>query len=143
MSSVNHTMPNDFPVTSVRRVSPRLSARPVMFLLAGLGMISAVVIVILGEKTSGISLPVWNVALIACQGVTGLLGLRVLVSSLIARGSKSSLRERLSTMATGGVLVAAAVAGVGLVLVVTGLFGLRLTLTGVSAVRVRFGRRRP
>jgi hypothetical protein len=99
-------------------------------------MIAAAVILIVAEKSPAISLPVWNASRLVCQGVTGLCGLAAIVSPLVGRGSRSDLKETLSTVATGVVLVAAAVVPLGLVIVITGLVGVGLAVAGVSAAYV-------
>jgi hypothetical protein len=104
-------------------------------------MITAPVYVVLGEKGIAGSPSLWNVALDLCRVVTGLFGLFVLASVVPGRGSDSSRQDIFSSIAAGAVFIAAAVAGLGLVIVVTGLGGLVLVYAGgavaVDAFRCR------
>lgn len=89
-------------------------------------MIAASVYVVLGEKGIAGSPSLWSLALDLCRVVTGLFGLFVLVSVVPGRGSDSSRQDIFGSIAGGVVFIAAAVAGLGLVIVVTGLGGLVL-----------------
>ena len=89
-------------------------------------MIAAPVYVELGEKGIAGSPSLWNLALDLCRVVTGLFGLFVLVAVVPGGGSDSNRQDIFRSIAGGVVSIAAAVAGLGLVVVVTGLGGLVL-----------------
>lgn len=97
-------------------------------------MTAAPVCVILGEKGVAVSPSLWNVAVDLCRIITGLFGLLAVISSVRGRGSDSSRHDTLGSIASGAVLVVAAVAGLGLVIVITGLTG--VVLLYVSGVAV-------
>jgi hypothetical protein len=141
MSNLTATSSSDFSLGS-SRPSARAVARSVIFILAGLAMLAAAVILFVAERDTGVSLPVWNVARVVCQGVTGLLGLRMLASLVLARGWRAGFRQNLSTVGWGVALVVAAVIGANLVFVVTGLAGIGLILAGVVNI-VYVGSARP
>ena len=131
MSSTHHTSLNDFPVRR-HRLTPRVAVASLILLLAGLAMIAAAIIVIVGEKSGAVSLPLWTGARIACQVITGLIGVAMLVVPVITRGSDWSRKEMVSSVAWGGCMVAAAVIPVGFVIAVTGTVGLGLTVAGAN-----------
>lgn len=108
-------------------------------------MIAAPVYVVLGEKGIAGSPSLWNIALDMCRVVTGLFGLFVLVSVVSGRGSDSSREDIFGSIAGVVVFIAAAVVGLGLVIVVTGFGGLVLLYaSGAVAVDAfRFRHREP
>jgi hypothetical protein len=101
-------------------------------------MIAAPVYVVLGEKGIADSPSLWNLALDLCRVVTGLFGLIVLVPVAPGRGSDSSRQDIVGSIAGGVVFIAAAVAGLGLVIVVTGLGGVVLLYASGAVVRDAF-----
>lgn len=106
-------------------------------------MIAASVYVVLGEKGIAGSPSLWNLAVNVCRVVTGVFGLLVLVSVVPGRGSDSSRQDIFGSLAGGAVFIAAAVAALGLVIVVTGLGGLVLLYaSGAVAVDAFRARRR-
>lgn len=135
MSSTHHTLLSDSRVGHPRRFLRWLFFRSavgsMIIVLAGLAMIAAAIIVVVGEKSHGISLPLWNIACVSCRCLAGLIGLAMLVSPVTFRGSESTRKETLSTVVWGGIIIAAAVLGLGLVLAVTGLVGFCLVVAGV------------
>jgi hypothetical protein len=114
-----------------------MSTRPLvsMALLMALAliMIAAPVYVFLGEKRIDVSPSLWHAALDLCRAVTALFGILPIVSVLPARRPRSGDGGTFGSAAGGAALIAAAVAGWGLVLVITGLGGLAL-LCGGGAV---------
>lgn len=104
-------------------------------------MIAAPACVILGEKGVAVSPSLLNLAVDLCRLVTGLFGLLVLVSAVTGRGSDSSRQEAFRSIVGGVAFIAAAIAALGLVIVVTGLGGLALLYAGAAlaadALRIR------
>jgi hypothetical protein len=116
-------------VTHIRR--NRRSLRLVILLMtAGLAMLAAAVCVVLGEKGLGVSESLWRVAVDVCRVVTGLLGLLVIQSVAAGRRSQASRRDTFWTVVSGVVFLVAAVAGLRLVIVITGFGGLVLLYAG-------------
>ncbi|MGN6871932.1 MAG: hypothetical protein ACTHMY_26370 [Solirubrobacteraceae bacterium] len=99
-------------------------------LAIGMVMIAAPICVILGEKAIVVSPALWNLSADVCRVITGLVGLFVLVSAVRGRGSDSSRHDTFGSIVGGVVLIAGAVAGLGLVIVVTGLGGLAFLYAG-------------
>lgn len=99
-------------------------------LAGGLVMIAAPICVQLGEKASVVSPSLWNLSVDSCRVITGLVGLFVLVSAVRGRGADYSDHGTFGSIVVGVVLMAGAVAGLGLVIVVTGLGGLMLLYAG-------------
>ncbi|HET6866696.1 MAG TPA: hypothetical protein VFH80_12335 [Solirubrobacteraceae bacterium] len=102
----------------------------VSLLAVGLVMIAAPICVFLGEKVIVVSPSLWNLALDLCRVITGLVGLFVLGSALSGRGADSSRHDTFGSIVGGVVLIAGAVLGLGLVIVVTGLGGLVFLYAG-------------
>jgi hypothetical protein len=127
-------------VIQVRRDRLRL-LRVILLIAAGLSMVAASVLVLLGEKGVGPSESLWNVAVDLCRVVTGLLGLLAIKSAVPERRAESSRQDTFWTVVSGVVFIAAAVAGLRLVIVMTGLAGLVLIYAGgalaVDAFRSR------
>lgn len=124
----------------------RSTLTPIVLLTAvALIMIAAPVYVFLGEKGIAVSSLLWTVALDFCRGLTGLFGLLAIVSAVPRRRSESRGNGILGSVATGVVLIAAAAAGLGLVIVITGLTGLGLLYAGgvVAVDAFRSSRREP
>lgn len=111
-----------------------------LLMIAGLIMTAASVYVFLGEKKIDVSPSLWMAALDLCRVVTGLFGIFVIVSVVTERRSGSRGGDTFRTLACGAALIAAAAAGLGLVIVVTGLGGITLMFAGgvvvVDALRV-------
>ncbi len=104
---------------------------PIVVLMAlALIMIAAPVYVFLGEKKIDVSPSLWNVALDLCRVVTGLSGILAIVSVVTDGRSGSSGDGTIGSLACGAALIAAGVAGLGLVIVITGLGGLALLCVG-------------
>lgn len=119
-------------VTHIRR--NRRSLRLVILLMAaGLAMLAAAVCVVLGEKGLGVSESLWSVAVDVCRVVTGLLGLLVIKSVAPGRRSEASWRDTFWTVVSGLVFIVAAVAGLRLVIAITGFGGLLLLYAGGAA----------
>ena len=113
----------------------RSLARTASLMAVALIMAAAPVYVLLGEKAIAVSPPLWNLALDLCRITTGLFGLLAVVSTVTGRGADSSRHDTFGSIVAGVVFIAAAVAGLGLVIVVTGLAGLALLYAGgVAAV---------
>jgi hypothetical protein len=108
-------------------------------------MIAAPACVILGEKGIAVSPSLWNLAVDLCRGITGLFGLLVLVSAVTELGADSSRQDTFGSIVGGVAFIAAAITGLGLVIVVTGLGGLALLYAGVAVAvdAVRFRHREP
>jgi hypothetical protein len=104
---------------------------PVVFLMAVAAiMIAAAGYVFLGEKGIAVSPLLWKVAVDLCRVVTDLFGILAIVSVVTGRRSGSSRDGTFGSAACGALLIAAAVAGLGLVIVITGLSGLALLYAG-------------
>ena len=102
----------------------------VSLLAVGLVMIAAPICVVLGEKAIVVSPSLWNLSVDSCRVITGLVGLFVLVSAVSARGADDSRHGTFGSIVGGVVLIAGAVAGLGLVIAVTGLGGLAFLYAG-------------
>ncbi|HJS96271.1 MAG TPA: hypothetical protein VJ741_18545 [Solirubrobacteraceae bacterium] len=96
----------------------------------GLIMIAASVYVLLGEKKIDVSPSLWRVSLDLCRVVTGLFGILVIVSVVTERRSGSRDGGTFRSVACGAAFIAAAVAGLGLVIAITGLGGFALLYGG-------------
>jgi hypothetical protein len=125
----------------MRAYSRRTLASTSLLMASGLIMLAAAVYVLLGEQAISAPPALWNVAAAVCRAVTGLFGLLAIVSTLTARASESSRHDTISSVASGVVFIAAAVVGLRLVIVITGLGGLALLFAGgtvaVDAFRSR------
>lgn len=110
--------------------SCRILVAVVLLIAVALIMIAAPVYVFLGEKKIVVSPALWSVALDVCRVVTGLFGMLGIVSVVTERRSGSSGDGALGSVAGGAVLIVAAVAGLGLVIVITFLGGLVLLVAG-------------
>jgi hypothetical protein len=111
-----------------------------LLMTAGLIMTAASVYVFLGEKKINVSPSLWMAALDLCRVVTGLYGIFAIVSVVTERRSGSRGGNTFGSVVCGAALIAAAVAGLGLVMVITGLGGITLLFAGgfvvVEALRV-------
>lgn len=147
MSSTSHTLPHDFRVGRPRGFLHWLFLRSVagelIMVLTGLVMMAAAIILIVAERSHGVSLPLFNAAFLICRCVAGLFGLAMLVSAVNPRGAESTRKETLSTAVWGGIIIAAAVLGLGLVVAITGVFGFCLAAVGVLLARDYVGSARP
>jgi hypothetical protein len=110
-------------VTHIRHSRRGLPLGTVL-IAAGLTMVAAAVLVVLGQKGVVISESLWNVAVDVCRVVTGLVGLLAVESAVLGRGSESSRGDTFWNVVIGVVFIAAAVAGLRFVIVMTGLVGL-------------------
>jgi hypothetical protein len=112
-----------------------------LLMVVALTMLAAPVYTLLGEKGISVSRALWNIAAALCRAVTGLFGLLAVVSVVTGRRSGSSRDDIFGSIAAGVVLIGAAIAGLRLVIVITGLGGLALLFAGghmaVAAVRSR------
>ena len=127
-------------MTGLRRGS---LAPTVLLIAAALIMIATPVYVTMGEKGIAVSPSLWKVAIDFCRVVTGLVGLLTIGSAVNERRSVSSGDGTLGSLAGGVVLIAAAVAGLGLVIVMTGLIGLGLLFAGGAVAVDAFRPSRP
>jgi hypothetical protein len=100
----------------------------------GLIMIAAPVYVFLGEKKIDVSPSLWSVALDLCRVVTGLFGIVAIVSVVTERRAGSRGGGTVGSVACGAALIAAAVAGLGIVIVLTGLAGVALLYVAGAVV---------
>jgi hypothetical protein len=114
-----------------------------LLMVVGTVMLAAPVYVLLGEKGIDVSPSLWNTAVGFCRVVTGLFGLLTIVSTVTGRGSEPNRDGAVGSVAAGVVLIAAAVAGLGFVIVITGLGGLALLYAGGSVAVGAFRSRRP
>jgi len=96
----------------------------------GLAMFAAAVCVVLGEEGVRLSEPLWNVSVDVCRAVTGLLGLLMIKSLASGRRLESSRMDTFWTVVSGVLFIVAAVVGLGLVIVMTGVVGLVLLYAG-------------
>lgn len=104
-------------------------------MVVGLTLLAAAVYVVLGEKDTSVSPSLWNVAVVLCRVITGLIGLLAIAPAVVRRGAGSSRDYTLGSVATAVVLIAAAVVGLRLVIVITGLGGIGLLYAaGATAV---------
>ncbi len=110
--------------------NPRTVGAMTLLIAVALTMVAAPVYVLLGTKGIGMSSSLWTIAVALCRVVTGLFGLLAIVSAVTRRGSRPSRDNTLGSVASGVVLIAAAVAGLGLVIVITGFAGLVLLYAG-------------
>jgi hypothetical protein len=104
-----------------------------LLMAAAVTMLAAPVYAFLGEKGIDVSPQVWNIAVAFCRVITGVLGLLAIVSAVTGRRSASSRRDTFGSIAGGVVFIAAAIAGLGLVLVITGVVGFGLLCVGGAA----------
>ena len=101
-------------------------------------MTAAPVYVLLAVKGIADAPPLWNLALDLCRVITALFGLLAIVSTVPGRSAGSSCQDILGSIIAGVVFIAAAVVGLGLVLVVTGLAGLALLYASAVAAADAF-----
>jgi hypothetical protein len=111
-------------------------------MVVGLTMLAAAVYVVLGEKDAGVSPSLWNVAAVLCRVITGLFGLLAIAPAVVRRGAGSTRDDTLGSVATAVVLIASAVVGLRLVIVITGLGGIGL-LYAAGATALNASRSRP
>jgi hypothetical protein len=104
-----------------------------LLMAAALTMLAAPEYAFLGENGIDVSPAVWNIAVAFCRVITGVLGLLAIVSAVTGRRSASSRRDTFGSIAGGVVLIAAAIAGLELVLVITGVVGFGLLCVGGAA----------
>jgi hypothetical protein len=114
-----------------------------LLMASGAAMLAASVCVLLGEKGIDVSPSVWHTAVAFCRVVTGLVGLLMIGSAVTGRGSGSNRDGAFGSVVAGVLCVAAAVAGVGLVIVITGLGGLVLLFAGGAVAIGVFRSRHP
>ena len=99
----------------------RTLAATILLMVTGVTLLAAAVYVVLGEKEGGVSPSLWNVAVVLCRVITGLFGLLAIAPAVVGRGAGSSRDETLGAVTTAVILIAAAVVGLRLVIVITGL----------------------
>ena len=102
------------------------SGLSVLVLLVAMGVTASALIVFLAEKGVRISDSVGLVALRVCQVTTGMLGLAVFVGAVLGalRPPRGPFGQTVGAFFVSLLFVGAAVAGLGLVIVLTGLVGL-------------------
>jgi MFS family permease len=114
-----------------------------LLMAVGATMVAAPVYVLLGEKGIDVSPSLWTTALAFCRAVTGLFGLLAIVSTVTGRGSRPKRDDAFRSVVAGVLFIAAAVAGLGLVIVITGLAGLVLLFASGAGVVGAFRSGRP
>ena len=113
----------------------RRSLAPMILLMAvALIMLAAPVYVLLGEKGIAVSPSFWKLAVDLCRGITGLFGILTIVSVVPGRRSGPSGEGALGSLVAGALLIVAAIADLGLTIVITGLAGLGLLFAGGAVV---------
>lgn len=127
------------PVRAMGGRNRRNLAVALLLMAVALIMIAAAIYTFLGEKVA-VSPSLWKAAAVLCRVTAGLFGLLAIVSTVTGRRTESGRDGFFGSIVTGVVLIAAAVAGLGLVTVMTGIGGLVLLYAG-GAVAVDAFRR--
>jgi hypothetical protein len=120
-----------------------MTATTLLLMAVGAVMLAAPVYVLLGEKGIDVSPFLWNTAVAFCRVVAGLFGLLAIVLTVTGRGSESNRDGPFGSVVAGVLLIAAAVAGLGFVIVMTGLGGLALLYAGGAVAVGAFRSGRP
>src|SRR5262249_44708351 len=87
-----------------------------------------------GEKTIYVSPSLWSVAFDVCRVFTGLSGILAIVGVVTDRRSGSRGDGDFGCLAGAAAVIAAAVAGLGIVIAMTGLAGVGLLYAGGAGV---------